>query len=227
MGEDLGGGHQIEPTTSKVFLPSPDGEGKGWGDQTRFSPDLESAPPTPLGKDLGGGIKNETPNSHTTNSDFNLENLPQSPSAHASKSEDPSLKLIPAVYNGPDIEAVAYTLNLTIEELIQIHSHTIYTVEAIGFCPGFPYLAGLPQPLQNLPRKSTPRTAVEPGSIGITGDQCCIYPLARPGGWNLIAQTPLTLVDPDSSYFPLQVGDKIQFQPITNSQFQELKNKRL
>ncbi len=155
------------------------------------------------------------------------ENQPQTRSGDSGGGQNSALVIIPALYNGPDLEAAAKSLSLSIEALIQFHSQTIYTVEAIGFCPGFPYLAGLPKPLQNLPRKSTPRTAVEPGSIGITGDQCCIYPLVRPGGWNIIAQTPITLVDPDSNYFPLQVGEKIQFQPITVSQFQELRDKRL
>lgn len=135
--------------------------------------------------------------------------------------------IIPAVYSSQDTEEVATILNLTTSELIRIHSSAHFTVEAIGFCPGFPYLAGLPEYLQGIPRRATPRTHVEPGSIGITGDQCCIYPLVRPGGWNLIAQTPLNLVEPDDNYFPLEVGDQVQFQPITTEEFQKLKKQRL
>ena len=33
---------------------------------------------------------------------------------------------------------------LTRDAIIQLHSGTIYTVYAIGFCPGFPYLGYLP-----------------------------------------------------------------------------------
>jgi inhibitor of KinA len=138
-----------------------------------------------------------------------------------------TMHTVPALYQAEDLEEIAQTLNLTVNQLIQLHSKAIYTVEAIGFCPGFPYLSGLPPELQNLPRRQTPRTKVEPGTIAITGDQCCIYPLERPGGWNLIAQTPLTLVDPETDYFPLQTGDTIQFQPITKQEFDQMINQLL
>ncbi len=178
--------------------PSPEGEGKGSGDHPTIKPSKVSKDTTlPHGEGLREG---------------------RSSTIHHT---------IPALYQAPDLEEVAQNLNLMVEKLIELHSQAIYTVEAIGFCPGFPYLSGLPPELQNLPRRPTPRTKVEPGTIAITGDQCCIYPLERPGGWNLIARTPLTLVDPDSDYFPLQVGDYIQFQPITQHEFDQLVNERL
>ncbi len=142
-------------------------------------------------------------------------------------SRGPSHHEIPALYSGPDFAEVAQSLTLTPNQLVELHSQATYTVEAIGFCPGFPYLSGLPAQLQNLPRRQTPRTKVEPGTIAITGDQCCIYPLERPGGWNLIAQTPFTLVDPESEYFPLQTGDTITFTPITKQQFDQMVSQQL
>src|SRR5262249_48936534 len=94
-----------------------------------------------------------------------------------------------------DLERVAAHCGLPAEEVIRLHAATAYTVYAIGFCPGFPYLGSLPAALAGVPRLATPRLHVEPGSVGLTGRQTGIYVEARPGGWNLVGRTPLLLVD--------------------------------
>lgn len=40
------------------------------------------------------------------------------------------------------------------------------------------------------PRLQTPRTKIPAGAVGIGGKQTGIYPLASPGGWQLIGRTP-------------------------------------
>ena len=90
-----------------------------------------------------------------------------------------------------NLERVANQLGLTSSEVIRWHSATVYTVYAIGFCPGFPYLGYLPPALTGVPRLATPRLRVEAGSVGLTGRQTAIYTEPRPGGWCLIGQTPL------------------------------------
>jgi inhibitor of KinA len=130
---------------------------------------------------------------------------------------------IPCCYEmGPDLERVATATGLTREGVIAAHAATVYTVYAIGFCPGFPYLGYLPPALQGVPRLPTPRTRVEVGSVGLTGRQTGIYTEPRPGGWNLIGRTPLLLVDVASGYFPLRTGDRVRFVPIPASKFTEL-----
>ena len=42
---------------------------------------------------------------------------------------------------------------------------------------------------------ASPRLKVEPGYVGLTGRQTGIYPLPRPGGWNLIGRTDAVLWD--------------------------------
>jgi inhibitor of KinA len=68
---------------------------------------------------------------------------------------------------------------------------------------------------------------VEPGSVGITGRQTGIYPLPRPGGWNIIGRTPLTIVDPEAGFFPLGVGDVVQFERIDEAEYARLEGERL
>ena len=207
--------------------PPPRGGIKGGVEENDFN---QVSPSPSLGSGRGGVDE-------STQSDFNSP-LPKPAPAKAGenglrKGNDQDINKssthhqIPAVYSAPDLTEVAQTLNLTVEQIIQLHSQATYTVEAIGFCPGFPYLSGLPPELQNLPRRPTPRTKVEPGTIAITGDQCCIYPLERPGGWNLIAHTPFIIVNPEADYFPLQVGDTIHFQPIDENQFNQLVGNKL
>jgi inhibitor of KinA len=135
---------------------------------------------------------------------------------------------IPCCYEmGLDLERVAGHAGLKVEEVIRLHTATTYTVYAIGFCPGFPYLGSLPSELCGVPRLASPRLRVEPGSVGLTGRQTGIYPEARPGGWNILGRTPLELVNLKDNYFPLRAGDRVQFERIDDKEFRRLKGKRL
>jgi len=100
-------------------------------------------------------------------------------------------------------------------------------VYAVGFVPGFPYLGYLPAELCGVGRLPTPRLRVEPGSVGLTGRQTGLYPLARPGGWNLIGRTPLIVVDVADGFFPLRVGDAVRFERIDETRYRELEGERL
>lgn len=125
------------------------------------------------------------------------------------------LHRIPCCYEqGEDLEHVAKELNMSVEEVITQHSQTTFTIYAIGFSPGFPYLGWLPKKLQGIARRKEPRLKVPAGSIAIVGKQSCVYPQSTPGGWALIGRTPMKLVDVQTGYFPLAVGDQVKFERI-------------
>jgi inhibitor of KinA len=126
-----------------------------------------------------------------------------------------------------DLPRIAETTGLAQEEVIRLHTASEYTVYAVGFCPGFPYLGYLPAPLCGVPRLSAPRLRVEAGSVGLTGRQTGIYTEARPGGWNIIGRTPLELVCVADGYFPLRTGDRIHFVRIDEAEFHRLQGQRL
>jgi inhibitor of KinA len=131
----------------------------------------------------------------------------------------PRLVEIPVRYGGdagPDLEAVARSHGLTPEEVVRIHAGGEYLVYMIGFAPGFPYLGGLDERLAT-PRRATPRLLVPASSVGIAERQTGIYPIASPGGWQLIGRTPLRLFDP-AAEFPtlLRMGDRIRFRAISD-----------
>jgi len=124
---------------------------------------------------------------------------------------------IPVVYGGPegpDLEEAAARSGLTPGEFAARHASAVYEVAAIGFAPGFPYLAGLPEELAQ-PRRDVPRLRVPAGSVGIAGRQTGIYPVDSPGGWTLIGRTPFPLFNPHADDpFPLRPGDKVVFEPM-------------
>lgn len=131
-------------------------------------------------------------------------------------------RVVPICYGGdfgPDLESLATDKELTVAEVIELHSRTVYEVRAVGFSPGFPYLAGLPAVLHT-PRRASPRSVVPAGSVGIGGAQTGIYTLATPGGWNLIGRTPLRLFRPEEENPSwLRVGDRVKIEPISQEQF--------
>ena len=135
---------------------------------------------------------------------------------------------VPICYElGEDLERVAGELGLTPQRLIGLHTSARYTCFAIGFCPGFAYLGPLTEALKGVPRMASPRTRTAPGSLGMTGDQTAVYPLPRPGGWPIIGITPMVLVDEADDYFPIEVGDVVQFESIDAAEFTRLKGRRL
>lgn len=124
---------------------------------------------------------------------------------------------IPVCYggeNGPDLEDVARRTGMSPESVIALHAGAAYTVAAVGFSPGFPYLAGLPEALR-LPRLASPRVSVPAGSVAIAGGQAGIYPFASPGGWHLLGRTSVKLFDPAGSPpARLQPGDRVRLVPV-------------
>ncbi len=132
---------------------------------------------------------------------------------------------IPLVYGGvfgPDLEQVAKYHQLSSEEVIRRHSSKMYTVMFLGFQPGFPYLDGLDSSLFT-PRLAVPRLSIPAGSVGIGGNQTGIYPMAAPGGWQLIGRTNISLFTPESVGSPTLVepGDTVQFIPVASLEFGE------
>jgi len=133
---------------------------------------------------------------------------------------------IPVCYGsefGQDIEQVAKINNITVDEVIKIHSEGKYLVYMIGFAPGFPYLGGMSEKIA-APRRESPRTAIPEGSVGIAGMQTGVYPIETPGGWQLIGKTPLKMFDLNRNPKSLlKAGDIAKFYPISYEEYVKLK----
>ncbi|MFB4166049.1 5-oxoprolinase subunit PxpB [Alteribacillus sp. JSM 102045] len=134
---------------------------------------------------------------------------------------------IPVCYGGefgPDLEKVAEHNGVKREEVIELHTENEYLIYMLGFTPGFPYLGGMNDKLAT-PRLATPRSLVKAGSVGIAGTQTGVYSLDSPGGWNIIGRTPVQLFNTDkNSPVLLEAGNYIQFDPITETQYEIISN---
>lgn len=142
--------------------------------------------------------------------------------AETSIQNDEPVITIPVYYNGDDLEEVAKLHHIPVSELINIHTQKVYRVFMIGFQPGFAYMGKLDESIAT-PRRSSPRTRVPAGSIGIAGLQTGIYPFASPGGWQLLGQTPLKIFDKEKKapcFF--KAGDTVRFVSISKQEFEKL-----
>jgi KipI family sensor histidine kinase inhibitor len=99
-------------------------------------------------------------------------------------------------YDGPDLADVAALTGLSTREVVDAHTGRSWRVGFSGFAPGFAYLVG-GDPRLDVPRRSTPRTRVPAGSVGLAGAFSGVYPRSSPGGWQLIGRTEQVLWDLD------------------------------
>jgi KipI family sensor histidine kinase inhibitor len=121
---------------------------------------------------------------------------------------------IPVRYDGPDLGEAAEALGLAPEELIARHSAALWRAAFVGFAPGFAYLTSAEFPFQ-VPRRSTSRPRVEPGSVGLAGEFSGVYPRESPGGWQLIGRTDAVLWDVTRTPPALlRPGTRVRFQAV-------------
>ena len=137
----------------------------------------------------------------------------------------PTVVEIPVLYGGemgPDLEFVAEHNHMTPDEVIRLHTSEEYLIYMLGFIAGFPYLGGMNKKIAT-PRLKSPRVKIEGGSVGIAGEQTGIYPVASPGGWQLIGRTPVKLYDADREKpVLLEAGQYIKFRPVTEEEYKEI-----
>lgn len=123
---------------------------------------------------------------------------------------------------GLDLRLISEEKNLSVEEIISLHTAPVYTVYFMGFLPGFLYLGGLDEKLR-ISRKKTPRPAIEKGAVGIGENQTGIYPKKSPGGWQIIGNCPVPFFDkkksPPGEILP---GDKLKFYEVSKEEFMKI-----
>ena len=129
---------------------------------------------------------------------------------------------IPVLYGGewgPDLDNVAHSLDMSCEEVIELHSTTPWRVAFTGAPAGAPLheSQAFPRPV---PRVTTPRVRIAPGSIAVAGLQGTIYTVEAPGGWRLLGRTPLRIINAKGSPFTaIKPGDYVKFRPISEAEF--------
>lgn len=121
-----------------------------------------------------------------------------------------------------DMGNVCEHSHLTREEVIARHSGRDYLIYMLGFLPGFAYLGGMDEVLAT-PRLDSPRSEIFEGAVGIGGEQTGIYPVASPGGWQLIGKTPVKVYDKERENPILySSGDYIRFVPVSLAEYDQI-----
>ncbi len=124
---------------------------------------------------------------------------------------------IPVDYSGQDLDEVVALTGLDRAEVIARHSGTLWLAAFNGFAPGFCYLTG-GDPALNVPRRTTPRTAIPAGSVAVAGAFSGVYPQSSPGGWQIIGTTPVAMWDmrrtPPAWLAP---GDQVRFVDLAKT----------
>ncbi|MET4136465.1 5-oxoprolinase/urea amidolyase family protein [Pseudarthrobacter sp. PvP090] len=127
---------------------------------------------------------------------------------------DGELVVIDTVYDGEDLAEVGELTGLGTDGVIAAHTGQTWTVAFAGFAPGFGYMVGENQLLE-VPRRSSPRTAVPAGSVALAGNYSAVYPRRSPGGWQLIGRTGAAMWDLDREQPALAApGHQVQFRAV-------------
>jgi KipI family sensor histidine kinase inhibitor len=122
---------------------------------------------------------------------------------------------LPVHYDGEDLGELAELLGIEPDELVRRHTATEWTVAFCGFAPGFGYLTQ-PGGEWDVPRRSSPRTKVPPGSVALAGEFSGVYPRESPGGWQLIGRTDVAVFDLDRDPAALlRPGVRVRFVALT------------
>jgi KipI family sensor histidine kinase inhibitor len=121
---------------------------------------------------------------------------------------------IPVRYDGPDLADVAELTGLREREVVEAHTGGTWRVAFGGFAPGFGYLVG-GDPRLHVARRTSARTAVPAGAVGLAGEYTGVYPRESPGGWQLIGTTdaPMWDLDRDPPAL-LRPGARIRFTEV-------------
>ena len=150
---------------------------------------------------------------------------------------------IPLWYNDPlsaecakshktpnNIESVAQFNNVTVDDVIVIHSSVEWWVTHTGFLAG----TFASYPLRNIrlttPRYRVPRTWSPERAIVLGGRSTASHAVVSPGGFQLLGRTPIELYDPKrrNPVFNIdpvlvKVGDRIRFIPIIEDKYNEIR----
>jgi len=117
-----------------------------------------------------------------------------------------------------DLMMLAEAKEMSVDEVVRMHSEVEYSVASLGFAPGFAYLSGL-NPELATPRMSAPKVVAK-GSLGIAGEQTAVYPRESPGGWVIVGNCPVDLFDygrdPITEF---EVGARVRFSSVSRREF--------
>ena len=119
-----------------------------------------------------------------------------------------------------DIKRLEEMLKLSREKILEKFLNKEYFCYMTGFIAGMPVLGDLDKNMR-VQRLETPRVKVPKGSVAITEQFTNIYTFESPGGWNILGNTPLDVIDSSKEDKPnlINPGDTVIFKEISIEQY--------
>jgi inhibitor of KinA len=144
----------------------------------------------------------------------------------ASLPEGRTLWHVPTVYGtdlAPQLEEAAQAAGVDVDTAIRELSETRVRVLTIGFAPGQPYLAELPEHW-NIPRQQALSKSIPAGALVVAVRQLVIFTNDTPTGWRHVGQTAFRTFRPSAEQaFALSPGDELTFPPVTPETLEKIR----
>jgi allophanate hydrolase subunit 1 len=140
----------------------------------------------------------------------------------------PSKYILP-IYFGiqNDWKGIKEETGLTKEAYLEQLLETSFTLDLLGFVPGFLYFKGLPDQLK-CARKKNPSLKIPSNSLAVGGEYLGFYSLATPSGWSVLGHCPLLMLDFERMPpVELKVHDEVQIKAISKEDFDQLTERKL
>ncbi|MFO1060641.1 MAG: allophanate hydrolase subunit 1 [Dongiaceae bacterium] len=153
------------------------------------------------------------------------------------------LVTLPCWYNDPwsaelarrfnvenNIEFVARCNDMTVEEVIRTHTATDYWVVCVGFTPGCYFSRCLDaSKWLKAPKYRTPRHYTPARLIALAGFSTGAYPVASPGGYQVIGRLAANIYEPvpRNKGLPedgvlLKAGDRLRYKPVDAMEYDDI-----
>jgi urea carboxylase len=131
-----------------------------------------------------------------------------------------------------NIDFVAEANGITVDEVISRHTGTDYWVVCVGFTPGCYFSIPLDaSKWLKSPKYKTPRSYTPARLIALAGFSTGAYPVASPGGYQVIGRLAVNIYEPNSpsSAFPsdgvlLQAGDRLRYYNVGALEYDDIWN---
>lgn len=129
-----------------------------------------------------------------------------------------------------NIDFVAHTNKLTIEQVIETHTASDYWVVCVGFTPGC-YFSRVLDPAKwiTAPKYKVPRSYTPARCLALAGFSTGPYPVASPGGYQLIGRLAVNLYEPTprNKGFPddgvlIRAGDRLRYYSVSPLEYDEI-----
>lgn len=131
-----------------------------------------------------------------------------------------------------NIDFVAEANAISVDEVINRHTGTDYWVVCVGFTPGCYFSIPLDaSKWLKSPKYKTPRSYTPARLIALAGFSTGAYPVASPGGYQVIGRLAVNIYEPNSKspVFPddgvlLQAGDRLRYYNVGALEYEDIWN---